>query len=920
MIARHGFAELIEQGFVPVSKGPYRRLPRSKYVVSPYSELTPLYVPARLKIDAHLAWFGKLTRPTGVHLTNVEYWRALSILEAEFKPFAEGGFVSIEEVVGVEQPNGTFINSRIDWNKSPGWPWVNKGCTTKLDAWKKFGPEIREMAEKLVRGEYVECVFIAAPKDELLKPGKKSRIFCPAPFHHQLACAMLFQKKSDAITDSYGDHASAIGMDIFAQGLSNAFYKLSKHPFAFDADHSGWDVSYRDGEPERDFMKQGLDSCYHEGVNLLFSLAQCPVVFAGGYLYQIMMQPSGWYLTTLTNTLKNYRHVCEAFMDIYATIHGERCPMEYMRSMLKVLCGGDDLAFSTTCPWFTITAYAEWASARGVYVESDVLEPRNAMDLTFFSHRLYPRSVSLWKDKKLVVAGGRLDKLVSSFAYIKKEKGEINYLSNAQRVVGLMMNLWAYEDVYAYLEPFASHLVYQFFLDSGRVLTPDWNGVFNSMPTEARMLTLWKGGKTEACFLPPPLKWFKSKGFEYQSTLNRPLLSRMQSYATPKRKTFPIQTARTTVLRQTKRKAATKPRTRAAVVIGTPAAKRRRTRRTRGGRARRPRPYGSGSSKLFPSGNSSRGRRTATVMQDEYIAEINGTTAFGVTSYAVNPGQAATFPWLSKEAAQWEKYHFEMLEFYYKPEVSGFATNGQAGKVILTADYDASDPLPTTKQQMEDTDPHVDTMPYQEVSLRLSPYEMFQTSDAKYVRTGVQPSRTDLKTYDAAKLNVGTFGNTNTSVLGELHVRYICVFSVPVLEPGSVSPNTSTSYYMDAAPEALTTTVPLQLLLATAVTNGLPLVNTAGSFVPPAGNYLVLFQGLFIAATAINIAALYLNKNGVDTIFSEGVQPTADAVTVQTLNGSGWVTANGTDAFTLIATCDGTGALTITASLLFTAV
>jgi hypothetical protein len=148
----------------------------------------------------------------------------------------------------------------------------------------------------------------------------------------------------------------------------------------------------------------------------------------------------------------------------------------------------------------------------------------------------------------------------------------------------------------------------------------------------------------------------------------------------------------------------------------------------------------------FPSGAAARGRLRTVICEDEYIGEVAGSTGFVATGYPVNPGQSATFPWLSKEAAQYEKYRFLGLEFYYKPEVSAFATNGQSGKVMLSFDSDASDPLPGTKQQVEDTSPHSDAMPYEECVLVIPQDLLRSFTDAFFVRPGGLPGGSDIKT------------------------------------------------------------------------------------------------------------------------------------------------------------------------------
>jgi hypothetical protein len=101
---------------------------------------------------------------------------------------------------------------------------------------------------------------------------------------------------------------------------------------------------------------------------------------------------------------------------------------------------------------------------------------------------------------------------------------------------------------------------------------------------------------------------------------------------------------------------------------------------------------------------------------------------------------------------------------------------------MLSCDYDASDSPPTSKQQVLDTVPHIDGMPSkEEIRLRLNASEM-RNQDGKYVRPGAQPANTDIKTYDAGNLFVSTYGCANTSVIGELRVRYRCLLKVPVLE------------------------------------------------------------------------------------------------------------------------------------------
>lgn len=305
----------------------------------------------------------------------------------------------------------------------------------------------------------------------------------------------------------------------------------------------------------------------------------------------------------------------------------------------------------------------------------------------------------------------------------------------------------------------------------------------------------------------------------------------------------------------------------------------------------------------FKSGRA----RTITVQNEEFIGAVTvaNQPSFNVVSYAINPGQSSTFPWLSLMAPQWEKYTFNMLEFYFKREVSEFATAGAAGKVILSADFDASDAPPTTKQQMEDSVPHADGMPCENITIRLPKNQMHLNSLAKYVRRGGLPGGADIKTYDVANLHVATQGIPANSEVGELRVRYSCTFSVPVLDSTTAIPaNNSIAYFQtltSGAGESLATTVPYQVLFATATANGIQAVNTAGSIVLPAGKYLVdVALNIRSAGGDVTSYVISIQKNAADYI-----QDFLNSTDFQALQWTQplYYTSNGTDALTVLVNC-----------------
>jgi len=327
----------------------------------------------------------------------------------------------------------------------------------------------------------------------------------------------------------------------------------------------------------------------------------------------------------------------------------------------------------------------------------------------------------------------------------------------------------------------------------------------------------------------------------------------------------------------------------------------------------------------FPTGNKEgmnfRQGKISNERDMEYIGEITASsTSFVVnTTLACNPGQAGTFPWLAKKALLYEKYQFKSLEFVYKPEVSQYASLGTTGKVILSFDYDASDSPPSSKQNAEDTDPSADGMPYEEIVLKMKPSELHKNSDAKFVRPGGLPGGSDIKTYDCGNLYVSTSGlEANSGTLGELWVRYNCVLSVPVLESTNVAP---TNYFVSSQQDtaaSLTSTIPYQPLFAAAASttvvnvNGIGLVNTSGSLVPPAGNYFMDVDATFTNGTGNDITTAVLDITKNSNIQGGASEFDGPGLQIVSLHKSIYISCNGTDAITILLQGTFTNATTVT--------
>jgi hypothetical protein len=297
-------------------------------------------------------------------------------------------------------------------------------------------------------------------------------------------------------------------------------------------------------------------------------------------------------------------------------------------------------------------------------------------------------------------------------------------------------------------------------------------------------------------------------------------------------------------------------------------------------------------------------RRAQVISEDEYIGEVNGSVTFATTQYTVNPGQASVFPWGNKIASLYERYKFRLLEFYFKREVSEFATNGQAGKVILSFDYDASDTPPTTKQQVEDTVPHQDGMPCTPIIKLSVDCATLARNPCKFVRPGAQPANTDIKTYDAGNLYVSTQGNTNASLIGELRVRYVVELTEPVLEPASTVGGVV--HFSGTTP-----TTANNLATATLQSGGTPaltgIVLGTNSIIFPAGipgNYLVTMS----LAGSTSAGEFYMSAStGVSNLLLFAYSGVKDAATqVYSNAGTAAATSSMTSGTFTVATAGGT--------------
>jgi len=172
------------------------------------------------------------------------------------------------------------------------------------------------------------------------------------------------------------------------------------------------------------------------------------------------------------------------------------------------------------------------------------------------------------------------------------------------------------------------------------------------------------------------------------------------------------------------------------------------------------------------------------VCHREYLKDITtgASNTFSLESFTLNPGLAATFPWLSTIAQNYEQYRVLGCVFEFKSTSADAlnSTNTALGQVIMATEYNPAAPAYTTKAQMENSmfaqsaKPSVSMLHGIECDVRQTPVSQL------FVRTGAVPSGQDNRWYDLANFQIATNGFQGSNVvIGELWVTYIVEFYKP---------------------------------------------------------------------------------------------------------------------------------------------
>lgn len=179
------------------------------------------------------------------------------------------------------------------------------------------------------------------------------------------------------------------------------------------------------------------------------------------------------------------------------------------------------------------------------------------------------------------------------------------------------------------------------------------------------------------------------------------------------------------------------------------------------------------------------------ISHSEYLGDILSSSvagAFKVDSYGINPSDSNTFPWLSNVCKpNFQQYKFEQLIFEYRTFSADAlnSTNTALGAVFACVNYDYSDPIVSSRTEVENTDWSNSCKPSTSmlIPVECDPKQTGLNSGLLYIINGNNiPANTDAKTYYLGRFMIGSVGTQAANVLlGSLYVHYKVRIYKPVM-------------------------------------------------------------------------------------------------------------------------------------------
>ncbi len=171
--------------------------------------------------------------------------------------------------------------------------------------------------------------------------------------------------------------------------------------------------------------------------------------------------------------------------------------------------------------------------------------------------------------------------------------------------------------------------------------------------------------------------------------------------------------------------------------------------------------------------------RFTRITHREFVQDIvvpATPTAFTNTSFVINPGNSALFPWLASIAANYQQYEIMGMVVCFKSTSTDFSTSGALGSVVLATNYDVLETPFVSKVIMENSQYAVSSKPSLSQLHAIECDPKLTSVTTKYIRNASSSFTLsqDNRFYDHGLFQLATVGLSATpgTVLGELWVTY----------------------------------------------------------------------------------------------------------------------------------------------------
>lgn len=176
------------------------------------------------------------------------------------------------------------------------------------------------------------------------------------------------------------------------------------------------------------------------------------------------------------------------------------------------------------------------------------------------------------------------------------------------------------------------------------------------------------------------------------------------------------------------------------------------------------------------------------IAHSEFISEIQSSTSFATTTYAINPGNPTLFPWFSQIAKLYEEYEILGLLYEYRPTI-GSGTNAAVpliGSVAMATDYDVYDSNYSTMTSLLNAEFASSAVADQSFMHAVECDPRRNVLKSLYVQPGLTQAvvpQGDARFSFMANTTVATEGQAASGVIiGKLYVTYHIRLSRPMLE------------------------------------------------------------------------------------------------------------------------------------------